>query len=61
MHWFVRLFLWVGVMATILVVTSWLPKSETGLRSVFSLTFVLWLIVGGAWLIRGLYRFVVSR
>ena len=61
MHWFVRVFLWLGVMATILVVTSWLPKGENGLRSMFAGTFLLWLLLGVAWFLRGVYRFIASR
>lgn len=61
MHWYVRIFLWVGVLACILVFTSWLPKNETVFRNLFAGTFLLWLFVGVAWFLRGLYRFIVSR
>lgn len=61
MHPFVRLFLWCGVLATILVVTSWLPKSESVLRSLLAGTFLLWVIVGVAWFLRGMYRFILTR
>jgi hypothetical protein len=61
MHPFVRFFLWVGVMAAILVFTSWLPKSEGILRSAMAGTFLLWLLYGVALVLRGIYRFVTSR
>ena len=61
MHWYVRIFLWLGVLAVILVVTSWLPKSEGVFRNLMAGTFLLWLFVGVAWFLRGLYRFIVSR
>lgn len=61
MHWYVRIFLWVGVLAVILVGTSWLPKSENVLRSLMAGTFLLWVLVGVAWFLRGMYRFIVSR
>ena len=61
MHWYVRVFLFVGIMALILVTTSWIPKSESVLRSLMAGTFLLWLCVGVAWFLRGMYRFIVSR
>jgi hypothetical protein len=61
MHPFVRFFLWVGVLAVILVTTSWIPKSESVLRSLMAGTFLLWFLVGVAWFLRGMYRFIVSR
>jgi hypothetical protein len=61
MHWYVRIFLWLGVLAVILVTTAWLPKAETVLRSLMAGTFLLWLTVGVSWALRGMYRFIVSR
>lgn len=61
MHWYVRIFLWLGVLACILVFTSWLPKAESGLRGLMAGTFLLWLFYGIALALRGMYRFIVSR
>lgn len=58
MHWFPRLIVWVIVLGFIPVVTSWIPKEESTLRTLLALTFLLWILVGLALAIRGTFRFL---
>lgn len=55
---FVRMLLWGLICAGLLFALQVIPKPERDIRIFFDLSFVLWLILSGLWLIRGIFRFV---
>jgi len=61
MHPIARTLLWLAILALILFSETIIPKSEQVMRTCGALTFLLWLLVGAAWFLRGMYRFIVSR
>lgn len=61
MHWFIRFALWLAIAATILVFASWTAKTDLTIRAVVAVAFMIWCTLPVLYVIRAIYRFVVSR
>ena len=60
MHALLRVIAWVGIMLFIILSMHWTPKTEIAFRFAIALTFVIWLLVGGVWGLRGIWRILNS-
>lgn len=61
MHPFLRVCVWFLVMFLIAVIHYIIPRQELIFRYTVAFTFLLWLVVGAAYGLRGIFRFIMSR
>ena len=60
MHGTVRLILWLIVTCGLCMTEKFIPPQETAFRTLVALTFMLWCLVGAAYGVRGIWRFMRS-
>jgi hypothetical protein len=61
MHAFFRVVAWLVVMLLIAAIHYQIPRSESAFRAVLTLTFMLWLVVGALYGLRGVFRFFMAQ
>jgi hypothetical protein len=60
MHALGKVVLWFAVVCFLLIVEKNIPKDETGFRMAVALTWLLWMILGALYGMRGVWRFLRS-
>lgn len=58
MHAFIKVILWLAVILLLTISEKYIPRQEAAFRMAVALTWLLWLIVGGLYGLRGLWRFL---
>jgi hypothetical protein len=58
MHAFLKVVGWFAVLCFLAITEKYIPKQEDAFRIAVALTWLLWIFVGAAYGLRGMWRFL---